>query len=287
MYLHIGNANDSTSSDAMVGSSDLFKVPATITDAYLTLIKELDGLLIDCGLSTLKLALIFQASTPGGVKLTGEEKNKITSAKSSFELLCTVDDFTSCNWLDTRLIRALARTCGSLAVKLLDDYKSYVFAKKLNEALPSFPKKPLINEFVTEVSLKINMDQDEITVNDVVNYQWAVESVILDLGNQTLNIANVKTGCLEVHCHIPIHCSFNAYEMALHNRHNFYTINLIHIEIGIHPVIHDPWFCGFGRHPVKQILHVQHEGMYINFSCYVNVLDKFYSFYRIEMYSTG
>lgn len=257
----------------------------------MTLISRLDGFLKECDLSTLKLALIHQARAPDGVKLNEAEKNKIMSAKSNFELLCTVGDIPCCNWLDTRLIGALAHTCGSPAVKLLTAYKNYVFAKKLNEALPSFPKQPNVNEFVTAVSIKIDMNEDEITVGDFVNYQWAVESVILDLGNQTLNIEHVKSGCLEVTCHMPIHCNFNAYKMALHNRHKFYTINLIHIEIGDHPFICDPWFCSLTKHPVRQILYTQDEGMYMNIpGCianYVNVSIKFYSFCRIEIHSTG
>ena len=246
----------------MAGSSDIFNSPTTIRDAYSTLISQLGIFMKEYDLPVLKLPLIRQARTPDGVKFNKDEKSKIISAKSTSELLCIVGDISCCDWLDTRLIETLAHRCGLLSVKLLDAYKHYVLAKKLNEALPSFPKQPHANEFVTEVCIKMELDQIKVTLGDVVNYKWAVESVILDFSRQTMNIANVNTECLEINCHIPIHCSFDAYKMALHNRHKFYTINLIHIKIGNHPLINDPGFCGFKKNPSKKTLRTQNEGMY-------------------------
>ena len=191
-------------------------------------------------------------------------------------------DVPSCNWLDTRLIGALARGCGSKsAVNLLKAYKSYVFSKKLSDALPSFVKQPQTNTYITDVSKKFKRDPDKITINDILRYQWTIKNVILNLGNQNLNIKHVKKGCLEVSSHIPIHCSINAYKMALYNRHNLHSIDLIHIKIGNHPLIYDPWFCDLRKHSVKEIIHIEYKG---NFLLYYHefVCNKVYSFYRIE-----
>ena len=253
-------ADDSALSDSIAAESfNLFK-DLTISDAYLTLISELYSILNDCSLSKLQLALIHQAHTPDGIKLSKDLKDEIRSAKSSFDLLCIVEDIPSCNWLDTRLIKALARGYGSYAIKLIEAYKTYVFAKKLNEALPSFPKQPQTDVYISAISEKIKMDPDKITIGDVVKHQWNVENVILDLGNQTLNIEHVQSGCLEVIYYIVIHCRFNVYKMALYNRYKFHTIDLIHIEIGDHPPIYDPWLCDFSNSSIEQMLPTQHEG---------------------------
>ena len=241
-------------------SFDVFKDPLTIRDAYLTLISELDSILNNCSLSKLQLALIHQAHAPDGVKLNKDLKDEIRSAKSSFDLLCIVEDIPSCNWLDTRLMEALARGCGLSAVKLIEGYKTYVFAKKLNDALPSFPKQPQTDIYINAISAKIEMDPDEITIGDVVKYQWHVENVILDLGNQTLNIEHVQSGCLEVIYRTLIHYSFNAYKMALYNRYKFHIIDLIHIEIGHYPLIYDPLLCDFGKQSIEQMSSTQHKG---------------------------
>ena len=246
------------------------------------MISKLSSILKDCDLSILKTALIHQSRTPDGVKLDKRLKNGIKSAKSSSNLLCLMEDVPSCNWLDTRLIGALARGCGSKsAVNLLEAYKSYVFSKKLSDALPSFVKQPQTNAYITEVSKKFKRDPDKITINDILRYQWTIKNVILNLGNQNLNIKHVKKGCLEVSSHIPIHCSINAYKMALYNRHNLHSIDLIHIKIGNHPLIYDPWFCDLRKHSVKEIIHIEYKG---NFLLYYHefVCNKVYSFYRIE-----
>ena len=248
-----GITDNSTLSNSTKSNSELFKEPITITNAYSILISQLNIIFKDCDLSTLQTVLIYQARTPGGIKICKALKDKIIAAKSSFELLCLVDDFPSCNWLDTRLIGVLAHGCGSKsAVDLIEAYKSYVFPKKLSDALSNFLKQPKTKAYVEAISVKLKMDPDKITIDDVVQYQWAVENVILDLGNQILKIKHIRKGCLEVSYHTPIYCSFNAYKMALHNRNKFYLINLIHIDIGDHPLIYDPWLCDFIKPPIKQ-----------------------------------
>ena len=267
MYVHMYVGDISVTSTLSISASEssgLFKYPVTITDAYSTLISELTNILKDCDLSRLKATLLHQTRTPDGVKLNRRLRVKIESAKSSFDLLYLMHNIPSCNWLDTRLIGALAHGCGSKsAVNLLQGYKSYVFSKKLSDALPSFVIQPQTSAYVTAVSMKIRKDPDKITISDILQYLSSVKNVILDLGNQRLNIKHVKKGCLEVFCHIPIHCRLNAYKMALLNRHKFYTVNLMHIEIGDLPPIFDPWFSDVRKDSVKQSSFIQCKGTYV------------------------
>ena len=259
--------DDSTLSSNAAGSCDVFKEPITITDAYLTLISQLNDILKYYDVSTLRAALIHQARTPDGVKLSKAFIRKLEAIESSSDLLSLVGSFPSCNWLDIRLIKALARgSRNKSAIDMLESYKNYVYTKKLFDALPSFSKEQEKNTYVTAVSAKIKMDPDKVTVGDIVQHKSKLGSVILDLGNQNLNIKHVRKGCLQVFYVIPSQHSFRAYKMALHNCQKFYLTDLILIEIGDHPFIYDPWFCDLSKH--KQILLSQHEGKLKYYVCY-------------------
>ena len=267
---------------------DLFKEPITITKAYTVLIRELTNILKFCDLPTLKIALFHQVHTPDGVKLEKSLEENIEGAKSVSDLLLALGRSQSCNWLDTRLIETLADVSkSSTAVEVINAYQKFLVSKKLSDVLSR--KREHIEakrDYVTAIRLKTKMDPTKITVGDFKNYQWTIEDVILDLGKGVLNIEHVNEGCLEITYVMPVHYSFNAYKMVLHNRHEFCTIDLIHVEIGDHPLIYDPWLSDLEKHSVKQILHTHHKGRSL-FNMCVNVSNVVNSFFRDMPYSTG
>ena len=259
---------DSTLSSNGAEGSDVFKEPITITDAYLTLISQLNEILKCCDVSTLRAALIHQARTPDGVKLSKAFLNELKAVESSGDLLSLIGSFSSCNWLDTRLIKALARGSGNKsAINLLDSYKICVYSKKLFDALPSFSKEHEKNKYVTAISTKIKLDNpDEVTIGDIVQHKRKLGCVILDLGNQNFDIKHVKKGCLQVCYVVASQHSFKAYKMALYNCQKFYLTDLILIEIGDNPFIFDLWLSDLSKH--KQILLSLHEGKLKYYVCY-------------------
>ena len=232
------------------------------------MIAELNSILKHCDLSDLKSVLIHQFKTPKGIRLKEvlkeQIKKKIGEAKSSFDLISVLDDFPFCNWLDTRLVEAL--TIGSRqksSSNLVNAYKKFLFQKKFRDALLEFPtvQEKKIEAYVIAVSEKINVDPDKITIGDFMEKQRTMEHAILDIENQTLCIQHVREGCLEFSYYIPENYGLCAYKMALHNHYKFYTVNLIHVEIGEHPVIYDPWLPDFDKQIAKQSLYAQYEGM--------------------------
>ena len=249
-------------------TSKYFKEPLSVSNAYLNMIAVLDDILKGCDLSTLQSVLIHQLSTPNGIKLKKvfkkQIKKKIKEATSSSDLISVLDDFPCCNWLDTRLVEALA--IGStlkLSCDLVEAYNKFLFQKKFRDALLEFSTVPekKIKAYVVAVSKKIHVDPDKITIGDFMKKQRTMDRAILDLKNRTLCIRNVKKGCLEFSYYIPDNCSFSAYKMALHNHYKFYTLNLLHIEIGKHPIIYDPWLSDLDKQTVKHSMHSQYEGM--------------------------
>ena len=125
-----------TSSDHSTTVSDMFKEPIIISVAYSKLFKHLCTILKGCDISDLKVALINQAHAPDGVKLEKSIKDEIKAAKSINDLLLAFDDPSCCNWLNTRLLEVVANCSLPNAVKVLDAYKQYLFAKKLKDVLP-------------------------------------------------------------------------------------------------------------------------------------------------------
>ena len=253
----------SQSDDDSFRISDVFKGPISITNAYTVLFTQLSKVIRFCDLSTLKVALIDQAYTPGGVELEKRLKKKIKAADSNSELLLVLRKSRCCNWLDTRLIEVLAYGSeSSNAVELIKAYQKFLFPKKLADVLPKQLKHLETKAaYVEAVTTKTGKDPDLITVGEFIDYRWTIEDVILDLGRGMLDIEHVDRGCLKIDYLMPVHYSFNAYKMALHNLHKFYTIDLIHIEVGDHPLIYNPWLCDFGKYSLKKIIYTHRKGM--------------------------
>ena len=248
--------------DAYISINDLFKEPITIANAYTILFKRLGEILKFCDLMTLKGALFSQADTPDGVELGKEIETRIDKANSSSELLYALKRSHCCNWLDIRLIEALAYGSeSSSAVELIKAYKKHLFPRNLLDVLSKKSQHAEAKkEYVAAVCAKTEMDPSKITVEDFINYRWTIEDVILDLGKRVLNIDHVREGCLEIYYGISTKCSFDAYKMAIHNRYKFYGINLIHIKIGDHPLIYDPWLSDLHNQFVKEITNSLQKG---------------------------
>ena len=242
--------------------TDPFKEPLSITNAYLELTRQLEIMFKDHDLVTLRSVLMRQARTPDGVKLSETLKDKMFVAKSSHELVCIVYEDPSCHWLDTRLLTALAHGCGlNSAVELINNFKHFVFQKKFYEALPTSLKPEEANKYVTVISAKVKIDANKITIGDFMEYKKTMDSDILELVDQRPNLQHFSEGCLEFSYFIPVGLDFNAYKMALHNCYKFYTIDVMLIKIGNHPLIYDPWLSDLDKHSVKSVLHTHHEGM--------------------------
>ena len=249
-----------TSSDHSTTVSDMFKEPMIISVAYSKLFKHLCTILKGCDISDLKVALINQANTPDGVKLEKSMKDKIIAAISINDLLLAFDDPSCCNWLNTRLLEVLANCSLPNAVKVLDAYKQYLFAKKLKDVLPKHEQLKQKRAFIAKVCAKLKMDPDKVTVGDFMERHYEIEKVVLDLGKQILNIVDFKKGCLEMNYTMPVQCSFTAYKMALHNHHMFYSNDIVHIEIGEFPLIVNPWHSELGLHSTVPTIQIQYKG---------------------------
>ena len=90
--------------------SELFSQSKSVGAAYASLTSKLSIVLKKDNLPSLKIALISRFNAPG-VKVGGTLREAIVLAKTSDDLVLTLQQSSSCNWLDTSLLEALA--CGS------------------------------------------------------------------------------------------------------------------------------------------------------------------------------
>ena len=254
LFLYIAHSEDNfTSPNDVAAISDMFKEPMFVSIAYAKLCTRLCIILKDCDIHILQIGLITQAKAPDGVKLEKSVKDDIKSATSINELLLAFGESSCCNWLNTRLLQVLADcSLKNAAIEVLDAYKSFIFAKKLETVLPNCQHSGQKKNFVTAVCTKLNVEAAEITVGDFMNYYQATEEVVIDLGEGKLNIDYVIKGSLEINYTLPVHYSFNAYKMALHNQHKFCTIDILCVEIEQFPLIFDPWLADSER--LSQVL---------------------------------
>ena len=251
--------------DDFVCISDLFEEHTTIANAYTILFTQLYDVLRFCDTSELKKALFHQAHTPDGIRLEEHLKKEIKIAKSTSGILDALDEYSNCNWIDTRLIEVLAISSKSpKAIKLIKAYQKVLFNKKLVDVLSTQQNVLQAKiDYITAVATKVGREPRKITVGDLMDHRSIIEDVILNLDRGMLNIQHVNEGCLKLNYLMPVYYSFNAYKMALCNRHKFFTIDLMHIEVGDHPLIYDPWNCDLEKNSVQQILSIHHKGNHV------------------------
>ena len=195
------------------------------------------------------MALICQSGAPKSVELKKSVEESILAAHSHVNLMFILNK--CCNWLDIQLFEIMARVCDTevpMAIKIIELYNEVVFSKNLREALPYFVSKYEFpgkeeEKFGTEVCVKTHKNPALITIKEFIEWDWKAKDVILkDLLEKKPKVEHVKEGCLEVSFSVPVNYDFEAYKMALHNRHLLYTVDVIHVQIGKHPLIYNPWF---------------------------------------------
>ena len=86
--------------------------------------------------------------------------------------------------------------------------KHFYSQKSFTEALPKFSTsvpRSKKESYLTEVSVKLNMPVEKLTIGDMVKYQWKIEElVILELGKGVLKLKHVKKGRVEIHYFMPV-----------------------------------------------------------------------------------
>ena len=114
------------------------------------------------------------------------------------------------NWFDTRLLEALTYASGSPeAIELLEYFKRTFYPRKISEFIPY----QLVKPFKEFISLKDKFDKDpsEVTVYELLEHKYKIETEVLDTDEGELVLSCIKTGCVELTWQIPQELVYRAY----------------------------------------------------------------------------
>ena len=225
----------------MVISKEEFEEFDDVSDAFITLQTNITFMLMKTHFPSLRRACIAQQKTPKGVKLPDQLETDIKCAQNIDTLLDALVDSPYWSWIDVRLLQAIVRASNiPQALQILKNYKSAVFSKKLIDLLPNAPSKKIKQKFYVKIVTKLEKDASKMTVSDLLEFQFELETVIMDIGQGLCVLGNIKPGCVEVHWYIPTHCMDSAYQSASTRCHMFNEIHLLWLQIAHYPIIHDP-----------------------------------------------
>ena len=189
----------------------------------------------------LRRACLTQMHNPGGAKLSQNFIEQILRTQNIDDLfdLLVVSPYWS--WIDIRILEVMVVASeNSQAVQLLNNYKDVVFSKKLIDLLPNAPSKEVKEEYYAKVVTKVNKDPNTMTVADLLEFQYQLEVVIMDIQNGVCILEHLEKGCIELHWYIPTSCVDGAYQSARVRCDQFNDLHLQYLKIGHYPVIHDP-----------------------------------------------
>ena len=248
-----------------------FDQDTEISEAYASLTAQLIQHLSTVELHTLQVVVCHEVRVN---RLGDSLIEEINSAETIYELLDTLSRNSCSNWINLKFFKVLARCSKSKAtsLKVIREYEKFLHCKKLVDALEEqLPPEQhtKINDYVSQVAVKIKVGMEAITAGDLLDNRRKLQLVIFQLGSGILNIELVKKGCLEMLLFMPVHNSFRAYKMTLHNRHKFWNVNIMYIKIGKLPVVCNPI-------ELKTVIYGKYSGKYDASMLYdfVFVLEK-------------
>ena len=230
-----------TDAKSLVISKEEFKSYSDVGKAFIALQTKMRKLLkkSDCG--DLRRACITQMRNPGGAKLSQNFTEQISKTQNIDDLFDLLVLSPYWSWIDIRILDMMVVASENPhAVQLLNNYKDVVFSKKLIDLLPNAPSKKVKEEYYAIVVTKVNKDPNTITVADLLEFQYQLEVVIMDIQNGICILEHLEKGCIELHWYIPASCVDGAYQSARLRCDQFNDLHLQYLKIAHYPVIHDP-----------------------------------------------
>ena len=226
----------------------------SIREAFISLTSSISRLLQNEYFPPIRRSCIEQMKTPSGAQLSPDMIQKIKAANDLNALLDILVDCPYWSWIDLRLLEAMVAASGSSVAKgFINSYRNAIFSKKLLEVLPSIPNTEVKDAYYSKIVSKVQKDVEQITVSDLLKFQYHLETVIMGLANGTCSLASIKEGCIEIHWLVPTHCIGHAYQSACLKRHKFHEFHLQYLQIGGHRIICDPLVLHHSRTATSEI----------------------------------
>ena len=164
-------------------SIDFTDCPDTST-AFILLTTKLFQLLKTTDFCDLKRAVLAHGNTPCGAKFTDDVQTKIIHSKNLDDLLDTLSTSDNWNWIDLRLVDALAFASNIReACRLVEKYRDFTHSIKLSKILEKLAphQEKYKDKYITKVGEMIEKEPYQITVRDLEKYYPTLKVVIMDI----------------------------------------------------------------------------------------------------------
>ena len=225
----------------------------SIREAFISLTSNVSRLLQNEYFPPIRRSCIEQMKTPRGAQLSPDMIQKIKAANDLNALLDILVDCPYWSWIDLRLLEAMVAASGSSVAKgFVTSYRNAIFSKKLLEVL-NIPNTEHKDAYYSKIVSKVQKDIEQITVSDLLKFQYHLETVIMGLANGTCLLASIKEGYNEIHWLVPTHCIDHAYQSAYLKHHKFHEFHLQYLQIEGYRIIFDPLVLHHSRTTTPEI----------------------------------
>ena len=184
--------------------------------------------IIQCtNFSRLQRACIEKARSPKMLHKSNEILSVIKKA-DSFEGLCSMlADTTYWNFLDIRMMEAMATASRiPAAQEAIENFKKSFFSMTLKEAAPYFPVIE-VKPNHTELYEDLDRDPSEMTIGELHKHRFYLETEILKTGPDTCTICKIMIGSVAIIWQIHVDHVYQAYS-RLKRFHSQSSLQAIH-----------------------------------------------------------
>ena len=180
--------------------------------------------------------------SPGDGQFSGEVTKAIYNSNDFKGLLYALINSNYWNWLDTRIMEAMAMSLDNLAAEhTIKNYVEYISAFKLEDVLPDIPVN--IEPSSKYITIKEKFDCSDVkglTVGHILKHRPTFFYKILNFNPHIPKLCSITTGCLQLIWSIPRNCGSDVYNSALANVHKFENFDILYLKIEYYPTIYSP-----------------------------------------------
>ena len=208
-----------------------FSVDEDIDYAFTKLSAAVTDIIQHTNFYRLQRACIEKARTPKMIYKSNEILPVIKKA-NSFEQLCSMlADTTYWNFLDIRMMEAMAAASRiPAAQEAIEDFKKTFFNMTLKEAAPYFPVID-VKPNHTELHEELDRDPSEMTIGELHKHRFYLETEILKTGPDTCTICRIVIGSVMIIWQIHVDHVYQAYSRLkkLHSQPSLQAIRFMSI----------------------------------------------------------
>jgi len=203
-----------------------------VDGAFLHLLNNLEALWSEANYHRLQNICVRDSRLSDNLRTSITNCNGIGNI---FNLLKGSPHFT---WFEIRILQRMANEADIAEAKcLIKRYENYAFNKPCSAVQPYFYKQYINPDHLTEVTAKLNVNPENLTVFDLINHCLQLDGVAgLPPGSSTL-IKN-KEGCLEFSTVIPRDYSFHAHNKAKSILLKLRPLHVYYHQVGYFPKIY-------------------------------------------------